>query len=282
MEQNWIVYVHRHQNGAMFPVQARVIAEFKNNLDSLITNGAEELHCIQCKVSVNASNPTEDFVRVEPSTRRYHRYSEGTVTRIISKTNEMWYGWVKTNDGKELYFAGSYGRKFVRRPSKLPIMATWTQQKNMRKIEIPKFGTRILLEVKSQDNEVKIYGWGYADEYDNLVGELNADTDSKDLFLPLEYVNGHSVGTYISSGVMYRIMEQMFYHDRNVFDVPLVIWAGTDLSEINRACPLSHLIGAKNSCYDRITWFEKFENEQWITCDDPRYASGSKHLNLPL
>lgn len=281
MERNWTVYLHRHPNGAMFPVQSRIIANKKQNLDLILSEGSEELHCIQCKTSVISSKLTSDFVPTDKLARRYPHYEEGTVTRVIPKSNDMWYGWVRAGDGRDCYFAGSYGRKFMRRPGKLPIMATWTQQKHLRKLDMPSVGTRILFEAKIQDSEVKVNGWGFADEYDLLLSEMIEVNNSDDLLLPLTYQDKSTVAVKFLSATTYRIMEQTFYHDRDYFDKPLMVWEGTDLSEINKACPLSHLVGASNSSYNRFTWFERFDGEGWATCEDPRYASGMRHNHPP-
>lgn len=282
MDKYWTVYQHRHTNGAMFPVQPRIIAENKKQLDASLADGSEELQCVQCGAATISSKLSSDFVPISNLARRYPHYEEGMVTRVISKTNEIWFGFVKTNDGREIYFPGLHGRKFIRRAGKFPIMATWTQQKNMRKIEMPAFGTRILFETKVHENEIKVHCWGYADEYDSIVSELKEDINSNSSLLPLTYNQQKYLNPSSFVQATYRIMEQTFYNDNDSFAKPVQIWIGSDLSEINRTCPLSHLVPVEIGGYKKITWFERWKNEQWIDCDDPRYASGALHLSPPL
>lgn len=281
MKSHWTVYQHRHENGSMFPVQSRIIAEHKKEFDASPAEGAEELVCVQCGESSIAEKLSSSFVLTGNLARRYHHYEEGLVTKVIPKSTGVWYGWLQNNKGKEVYFAGSYGRKFIRRPGKLPVMATWAQQKIMRKIEEPIIGTRILFETKMQDNETKIYGWGYADEYDGMVSELKEVINSNSLSLPLTYNQPQHLNLNLIEPGSYRIMEQTFYQHTSSFTPPVQIWIGTDLSEINKACPLSHLVEVDIEGYNKITWFERLEYV-WVACEDPRYASGTKHLSLPL
>jgi|GEM_PF-5306536 len=283
MGNNCTAFQHRHPNGAMFPVQSRIIAKDKKQFDASPANGLVELHCVQCKVTADPKKPSPDFVPAGSLARIYPHYEEGAVTRIIPKANGVWYGWLDFN-GRSIYFAGAYGRKFIRRPGKLPIMATWTQQKDWPKLEAPAEGTRLLFEIKAQDNEIKVNGWGLADEYDLLVSEYEEDLESAEPMLPLTYASSLPIPQSSKAKMVYRIREQTFYEIDESFTEPVTIWIGTDreLAEINEACPLSHLAKVElEGTYKKITWFEKFENEKWVDCEDPRYTSGVAHLSPP-
>lgn len=187
----------------------------------------------------------------------------GTV-KVFFATKERRYGFVLTEDGKELFFHFGDG-EFVVAGESQPKFSGKAQifiKGQAHSLRDPQRDDIIMFNRKSGSRGWIASPWGYKSHYDRA----------------LEVIANRPAPT------IYRVLETMNSIGRQPGE-PKVLWEGSDLNDLLRrypvptgqrspsADPLLPYWADSDNIFETQHWFERKTDDGWELCPDPRHAN---------